>query len=98
MNRAIKKVAVLGSGIMGSRIACHFANIGVEVLLLDIVPKELTPEEQAKALTLENKTVRNRIVNSAFDTAVKSNPSPVFNQKVLKRISTGNFEDNMKDI
>ena len=98
MNRAIKKVAVLGSGIMGSRIACHFANIGVEVLLLDIVPKELTAEEQAKALTLENKIVRNRIVNSAFDTAVKSNPSPVFNQKVLKRISTGNFEDNMKDI
>lgn len=98
MNRAIKKVAVLGSGIMGSRIACHFANIGVEVLLLDIVPKELTAEEQAKALTLENKTVRNRIVNSALDTAVKSNPSPVFTKKVLNKISTGNFEDNMKDI
>jgi 3-hydroxyacyl-CoA dehydrogenase len=98
MNRAIKKVAVLGSGIMGSRIACHFANIGVEVLLLDIAPKELTAEEQAKAMTLENKTVRNRIVNSALETAVKSNPSPVFTKKALSKISTGNFEDNMKDI
>ena len=45
MKRIIKEVAVLGSGVMGSRIACHFANIGVQVLLLDIVPKELTPEE-----------------------------------------------------
>ena len=98
MKRAIKKITVLGSGIMGSRIACHFANIGVEVLLLDMVPKELSPEEIAKGLTLDSKLVRNRIVNAALDTAVKSNPSPIFNQKVLGKISTGNFEDNMKDI
>jgi len=98
MNRAIKKVAVLGSGIMGSRIACHFANIGVEVLLLDIVPKDLMPEELSKGLTATDKTVRNRIVNAALDTAVKSNPSPVFTKKVLSKIITGNFEDNMKDI
>jgi 3-hydroxyacyl-CoA dehydrogenase len=64
MNRNIRKVAVLGSGVMGSRIACHFANIGVEVLLLDIVPRELLPAEQAKGLTLESKIVRDRIVNS----------------------------------
>ncbi len=98
MKRTIRKVAVLGSGIMGSRIACHFANIGVEVLLVDILPKELSPEEQFKGLTLENKNVRNRIVNTALETAVKSNPSPVFTKKVLNKISTGNFEDNMKDI
>jgi 3-hydroxyacyl-CoA dehydrogenase len=98
MNRAIKKITVLGSGIMGSRIACHFANIGVEVLLLDMVPKELSPEEIAKGLTLDSKLVRNRIVNAALDTAVKSSPSPIFNPKVLGKISTGNFEDNMKDI
>ncbi len=98
MKRTIRKVAVLGSGIMGSRIACHFANIGVEVILLDIVPKELTPEEQAKGATLENKNVRNRIVNTALETAVKSNPSPVFSKKVLNKISAGNFEDDMKDI
>ena len=59
-NRHINKVAVIGSGIMGSRIACHFANIGVEVLLLDIVPFDLS-EEQKK-----EKTVRNSIVNDAL--------------------------------
>jgi 3-hydroxyacyl-CoA dehydrogenase len=62
MTRRIKKVAIIGSGIMGSGIACHFANIGVEVLLLDIVPRELTDKEKAKGLTLEDKVVRNRLV------------------------------------
>lgn len=98
MKRTIKKVAVLGSGIMGSRIACHFANIGLEVLLLDIAPKELNAEEQAKGLSLEHAAVRNRVVNTALQTAVKSNPSPIFTKQSLARISTGNFEDNMKDI
>lgn len=98
MKRTIRKVAVLGSGIMGSRIACHFANIGLEVLLLDITPKELTAEEQTKGLTLEQPAVRNRIVNMALETAVKSNPSPIFTKRSLSRITTGNFEDNMKDI
>lgn len=98
MKRAISKVAILGSGIMGSRIACHFANIGVKVLLLDIVPKELTSEEQSKGLNLENKSVRNRIVNAALDSTLKSNPSPIFSKKVISNISTGNFDDNMKDI
>ncbi len=98
MKRTIKKVAVLGSGIMGSRIACHFANIGLEVLLLDIAPKELNAEEQAKGLSLEDAAVRNRVVNTALQTAVKSNPSPIFTKQSLARISTGNFEDNMKDI
>ena len=98
MKQTIRKIAVLGSGIMGSRIACHFANIGVEVLLLDIVPKELTAEEQSKGITFENKNVRNRIVNAALDATIKANPSAIFSKKVLSKISTGNFEDNMKDI
>ena len=98
MNKRINKVVVLGSGIMGSRIACHFANIGVEVLLLDIAPKELTPDEQAKGLALTHPTVKNRIVNTALQTAVKTNPSPIYSQSVLKRISTGNFEDDMAKI
>ena len=98
MKRTIRKVAVLGSGIMGSRIACHFANIGVEVLLLDMVPKELTEEEQNKGFTLENKTVRNKIVNSALESTIKSNPSAIFSKKVLGNITVGNFSDNMKDI
>jgi 3-hydroxyacyl-CoA dehydrogenase len=98
MNKHINKVAVLGSGIMGSRIACHFANIGVEVLLLDIAPKELSEEEKAKGLTLDNKVVKNRIVNASLQTALKSNPSPIYNKAFASRIKTGNFDDNMKDI
>ena len=98
MNRNIKKVAVLGSGVMGSRIACHFANIGVEVLLLDIVPKELLPEEQAKGLTLSNALVRNRIVNHSLETAIKSNPAPLYSKSFASRISTGNFDDDMDKI
>jgi 3-hydroxyacyl-CoA dehydrogenase len=98
MNKKINKVAVLGSGIMGSRIACHFANIGVEVLLLDIAPKELNDEETAKGLAITNPVVKNRIVNTALQTTVKTNPSPIYSQGVLKRISTGNFEDDMPKI
>ncbi|MHC8948473.1 3-hydroxyacyl-CoA dehydrogenase/enoyl-CoA hydratase family protein [Sphingobacterium hungaricum] len=98
MNRNIKKVAVLGSGVMGSRIACHFANIGVEVLLLDINPKELLPQEESKGLTLSSPAVKNRIVNSSLDTALKTNPSPIYSKTFVNRIKTGNFEDNMKDI
>lgn len=98
MKRSINKVAVLGSGIMGSRIACHFANIGVEVLLLDIAPKELTADEQAKGLTLDKPAVKNRIVNTALQTAVKTNPSPVYSKKVLNKIKTGNFDDDMSKI
>lgn len=98
MTRRIKKVAVLGSGIMGSRIACHFANIGVNVLLLDIAPKELNDDEKAKGLTLESKAVRNRIVNSAFTSAIKSNPAPLYDKSFANRISLGNFEDDMPKI
>lgn len=97
-NRSIKKVAVLGSGVMGSRIACHFANIGLEVLLLDIAPKELLPAEEAKGLTLDSKPVRNRIVNLSLETAIKSNPSPIYSKSFVKRIRTGNFDDDMKEI
>ncbi len=96
--RNINKVAILGSGVMGSRIACHFAGIGVQVLLLDIPPKELTETEAKKGLSLDKPIVKNRIVNEALASAAKSNPSPLFTKDVLKNITTGNFEDNMKDI
>ncbi|MDP1747457.1 MAG: 3-hydroxyacyl-CoA dehydrogenase/enoyl-CoA hydratase family protein [Bacteroidota bacterium] len=88
MNRIIKKVAVLGSGVMGSRIACHFANIGIEVLLLDIVPKDAAADKKS----------RNKIVNDALDFALKSNPSPIYRKAYAKRVTTGNFDDDMKDI
>lgn len=90
MNRTIKKVAVLGSGVMGSRIACHFAGVGLQVLLLDITPKDVTTDAKPAE--------RNKIVNDALNAAVKSNPSPVFHKDVVKKITTGNFDDNMKDI
>jgi 3-hydroxyacyl-CoA dehydrogenase len=98
MKRIIRKVAVLGSGVMGSRIACHFAGTGVQVLLLDRVPEELTEAEKAKKMALDHPAVKNRIVNEALAAAIKSNPSPVYNSTVVKRIQTGNFTDNMKDI
>ncbi|MEP0046069.1 MAG: 3-hydroxyacyl-CoA dehydrogenase/enoyl-CoA hydratase family protein [Reichenbachiella sp.] len=98
MNRAIRKVAILGSGIMGSRIACHFANIGVEVLLLDIVPNELDDAEKAKGLTLEDKIVRNRIVNLAFQNTLKAKPAALYDKKDASLISLGNFEDDMSKI
>ncbi len=98
MKRHINKVAVIGSGIMGSGIACHFANIGVQVLLLDIVPRELTDTEKAKDLTLEDKIVRNRIVNNSLQSALKSNPSPIYNKKSIHRITTGNLEDDIEKI
>ena len=92
MKRTIKKAAVLGSGIMGSRIACHFANIGVEVILLDIVPRDLADADKDKP------TARNKLVNDALQTAVKSNPSPLYNKGAAKLIQTGNFDDDLSKI
>jgi len=91
-NRHINKVAVVGSGIMGSRIACHFANIGVEVLLLDIVPFDLTEEQ------LKNKKIRNSIVNDALKSTIKSKPSPIYSNEFINRITTGNLDDDLHRI
>lgn len=96
--RSINKIAIIGSGIMGSGIACHFANIGVKVLLLDIIPNELNDKEKALGLSLEDKVVRNRIVNNSLKNAFKSKPSPIYSQKFSNRISTGNIEDDLHKI
>tara|TARA_Y100000022_G_scaffold82255_1_gene70787 strand:- start:1309 stop:3702 length:2394 start_codon:yes stop_codon:yes gene_type:complete len=96
--RSINKIAIIGSGIMGSGIACHFANIGVKVLLLDIIPNELNDKEKSLGLSLEDKAVRNRIVNNSLKNAFKSKPSPIYSQKFSNRISTGNIEDNLHKI
>ncbi len=98
MKRTIKKAVVLGSGIMGSRIACHFANIGLEVLLLDIAPKELTDQEKAKGLTLDSPHVKNRIINTSLQTAISSKPSPLYHQEKASLITTGNFDDDLSKI
>jgi 3-hydroxyacyl-CoA dehydrogenase len=90
MKPSIKKVAVLGSGVMGSRIACHFAGIGLPVILLDIA----SPETQADSAIAK----RNKLVNDALQSAIKSNPSPVYTKDVVKKITTGNFEDDLEQI
>ena len=91
----IGKAAVLGAGTMGAGIAAHLANAGIPTLLLDIAPNELTPEESAKGLTLESPHVRNRIVNSLFETAKKLKPAPFMLADNAKLIKTGNFTDDI---
>jgi len=91
----IEKAAVLGAGTMGAQIAAHLANAGVPTILLDIVPRELTPEEHAKGLTLDSPQVRNRIANAGLDGAKKAKPAAFFTSDKATLISTGNFEDNL---
>jgi len=98
MNRAIKKAAILGSGIMGSRIACHLANIGVEVLLLDILPGELNEAEKKKGLDETSPQFRNRIVTDSFQSTLKSKPASLYHKDFAGRISLGNFTDDMTKI
>lgn len=98
MIRRINKVAILGSGVMGSGIACHFANIGTEVLLIDIVPKELSSKEKSAGKSLSDNSVRNRIVNDSLNATLKSKPSPIYKQEFAKRITTGNFDDDLHKI
>ncbi|MGG3920058.1 3-hydroxyacyl-CoA dehydrogenase NAD-binding domain-containing protein [Parageobacillus thermoglucosidasius] len=94
MVKRIQKAAVLGSGVMGSGIAAHLANVGIPTLLLDIVPRELTKEEEAKGLTLEHKEVRNRLANQALQKLLKQKPAPFMSKSNLALIETGNFADD----
>ncbi|MBM7586173.1 3-hydroxyacyl-CoA dehydrogenase [Bacillus pakistanensis] len=98
MGRRIQKAAVLGSGVMGSGIAAHLANIGIPTILLDIVPRDLTDGEKAKGLSLEDKTVRNRISENALKKLLKQKPAPLTSKKNLSLLSAGNFEDDMGKI
>ena len=95
LNQLIKKAAVLGSGVMGSGIAAHLANIGIPTLLLDVVPRELTKDEEAKGLTLEDKQVRNRISTAAIQKLLKHKPAPLTSKKNLALIEAGNLEDDL---
>src|SRR5215210_2556659 len=94
----IEKAAVLGAGTMGAQIAAHLANAGVPTLLLDIPPRELTPEEQAKALTLESPQVRGRIARSGLEAAVKAKPAAFFVPELASRVTPGNFDDDLAKI
>lgn len=94
----IRKVAVLGSGVMGSQIAAHIANAGIPCLLLDMVPLELTPEEQAKGLTIAAPQVRNRIVNAGWEFARKNKPAALFSPELADLVTLGNFADDLARI
>src|SRR5690625_645050 len=98
MSRVIKRAAVLGSGVMGSCIADHLANIGIPSIMLDIVPRELTEAEKSKGLTLEDKVVRNRIVSESKQALLKQKPSPITSKKSLDLIEIGNMEDDMEKL
>src|SRR5690625_5215080 len=98
MSRVIKRAAVLGSGVMGSGIAAHLANIGIPSIMLDIVPRELTEEEKARGLTLEDRAVRNRIAESSKQALLKQKPSPITSEKSLALIEVGNMEDDMEKL
>ncbi|MFN9801891.1 MAG: 3-hydroxyacyl-CoA dehydrogenase family protein, partial [Bacteroidota bacterium] len=91
--RIIRQIAVLGSGIMGSRIACHFAQAGFQVLLLDILPAELRDQPPTR-----DRKARNRIVDDALQAALKSSPSPIYSKSFTSRITTGNFDDDLAAI
>ena len=92
MNYRLKKVTVLGSGIMGSGIACHLANVGMEVIMLDIVTPDLNDEESNSIIE------RNKLVNSALQKTIKSKPAPLYHKSFASRIKTGNFEDDFQKI
>ncbi|MGM8215302.1 3-hydroxyacyl-CoA dehydrogenase NAD-binding domain-containing protein [Bacillaceae bacterium W0354] len=98
MNRQIKRAAVLGTGVMGSGIAAHLANVGIPTIMLDIVPNELTDVEKKKGLTLEDASVRNRIALSSKEKLKKQKPSPITTKKSLDLIEVGNFEDDMEKL
>ncbi|HEV3219837.1 MAG TPA: 3-hydroxyacyl-CoA dehydrogenase/enoyl-CoA hydratase family protein [Candidatus Acidoferrales bacterium] len=95
MKYHIQRVAVLGAGTMGARIAAHLANAGIPVFLLDIVPPELTAAEKSRGLTLQSAEVRNRFARAGVDAALKSRPAAFFTAETAKRIQIGNFEDNL---
>ncbi len=98
MTYQIKKAAVLGSGVMGSGIAAHLANIGIPTLLLDIVPKEVSKEDEAKGLTLEHPSVRNRFADTALQKLLKQKPAPLTSKKNLQLITAGNLEDDLEKL
>ncbi len=98
MTRTIRKAAVLGSGVMGSAIAAHLANAGIPSVMLDIVPREPTPEEASRGLTVDSPEVRNRIGRDALKAAARSKPAPFFVPELAGKVRIGNFEDDWSAI
>ena len=91
----IEKAAVLGAGTMGAQIAAHLANAGIPTFLLDIAPRELTPEEESKGLALDSREVRDRIARAGLEAAKKAKPAAFFTPELASFVSVGNFEDDL---
>src|SRR5699024_7953364 len=98
MTYSIKRAAILGSGVMGSGIAAHLANIGIPTMMLDIVPRELTKKEAEQGLTLDDPVVRNRIATESKQALLRQKPSPITTNKSLDLIEVGNLEDDMEKL
>ncbi|MEA3320378.1 MAG: 3-hydroxyacyl-CoA dehydrogenase NAD-binding domain-containing protein [Bacillota bacterium] len=98
MKQSIKKAAVIGSGVMGSGIAAHLANVGIPTILLDIVPNKLTSEEEQKGLTLSDKAIRNKFTSTALQKLLKQKPAPLTSKSNLALIEAGNLEDDLAKI
>lgn len=98
MHKQIKKAAVLGSGVMGSGIAAHLANIGIPVLLLDIVPNELTKDDMKKGRTVDSPEVRSRLSQTAVKKLLKQKPAPLTSAKNISYITPGNLEDDAEKL
>src|SRR5918997_4789432 len=96
MSYTVKRVVVIGSGTMGGGIAAHAANAGLRVYLLDVAPKELTPEEEQRGLKLESPQVRNRIVNASLERLKKSKPAAFFTPEAAELVTVGNLEENFE--
>ncbi|HLR40798.1 MAG TPA: 3-hydroxyacyl-CoA dehydrogenase NAD-binding domain-containing protein [Virgibacillus sp.] len=98
MKHSIKRAAVLGSGVMGSGIAAHLANVGIPTIMLDIAPRELTKAEEQQGLTLEDKAVRNRMAAQSKKALLKQKPSPITTKESLDLIEVGNMDDDMEEL
>jgi 3-hydroxyacyl-CoA dehydrogenase len=98
MHKRIRKAAVIGSGVMGSGIAAHLANVGIDCLLLDMVPKQLTSDEEKKGVTLEHPAVRNRLAAGAIEKLRKTKPAPLYDEAFIDRITAGNLEDHLASL
>ncbi len=97
MKYQIRRATVIGAGTMGAAIAAHLANAGIPVTLLDIVPRELTPDEEKRGLTLQDREVRNRIVRQGFERALKSKPAAFFTKDHAALVTLGNLEDDLEE-
>src|SRR5690625_1930742 len=98
MKHSINRAAVLGSGVMGSGIAAHLANVGIPTIMLDIAPRELTKAEEQQDLTLEDKAVRNRMAAQSKKALLKQKPSPITTKESLDLIEVGNMDDDMEEL